>query len=328
MKIDKAKDMVAFAVEEKIPIMLWGPPGIGKSSIVAEIAKENKLELIDVRLAQLEPMDLRGFLAPNHDTHKSEWFQPDLLPTEGKGILFLDEIDKAPTAVKNAALQLILDRKLGKYTMPEGWAIVCAGNREEDGAFSTPLGTALTNRMVHAEIEPDVEKWAKWARKNKVEESIIGFLFFQPQSLFAPNGSHAFPSPRSWVMASRMMKYAKDEDGLAKLIGSAISESRAAEFITWHKAYQKIDPREILEKGILPNLKKEEQSVKYAITLATSFYCRKDPKVNLHNVTKFLAILSPDMQVIFLMQQNESMLKKLVEVEELNKVVAPLMEII
>jgi len=200
MRLSSAYLHCKNAIKEKVPVMLWGPPGIGKSSLVHQIGEDlgfvNKRSgqnnIIDLRLAQLEPTDLRGVPMPNRDTMRADWFLPSFWPeraTEdgertvidndgnetlvsykagecpsGPGLLFLDEIEKAPVSVKNAALQLILDRRIGSYQLPDDWAMLCAGNREEDGCFSAPLGKALENRMIHFEIDPNVEDWASWAR--------------------------------------------------------------------------------------------------------------------------------------------------------------------
>ena len=113
-------------------LMIWGAPGIGKSSVVEAVAKKQNIDLIDLRISQLAPTDLRGIPVPAEN--KASWYPPDFLPTAGKGILFLDEINMAPPAVQGIAQQLILDRKVGSYQVPDGWFIWSAGNRKEDKA--------------------------------------------------------------------------------------------------------------------------------------------------------------------------------------------------
>ena len=113
-------------------LMIWGAPGIGKSSVVQMVAQQHDLDLIDLRISQLAPTDLRGLPVP--ENNKAKWYPPEFLPTEGKGILFLDEINMAPPAIQGIAQQLILDRRVGSYEVPEGWFIWGAGNRKEDFA--------------------------------------------------------------------------------------------------------------------------------------------------------------------------------------------------
>src|SRR5690349_8039975 len=112
--------------------MIWGPPGIGKSSIVAQTAQAYNMEMIDLRLSQLAPTDLRGLPVAEHGI--SRWYPPEFLPREGRGILFLDELNLAPPAMQGMAQQLILDRRVGNYTVPDQWFIWAAGNRKEDRA--------------------------------------------------------------------------------------------------------------------------------------------------------------------------------------------------
>ena len=203
MNITETMKMLERAFELRLPIMIWGPPGVGKSSAVAEVAERRGLRVVDIRLAQLDATDLRGIPVPNRETRTVEWFPPSFLPREPAGLLFLDEIDKAPSPVKNAALQLMLERSLGDYRLPDGWSIVCAGNREEDNAFSTPLGAALANRLLHVEVDADLDTWVVWAKKNGIHSDLVAFLRFRPELLYKQTGETAFPSPRSWVAASR-----------------------------------------------------------------------------------------------------------------------------
>ena len=114
--------------------MIWGAPGIGKSQTVAEVAREAKIELIDLRLSQLAPTDLRGLPVADHKERTARWYPPEFLPRGGQGILFLDELNMAPPAMQGIAQQLVLDRQVGSYTLPKGWHVWAAGNRLEDGA--------------------------------------------------------------------------------------------------------------------------------------------------------------------------------------------------
>ena len=127
-------EIASLGERSHTPVMLWGPPGVGKSQIVAKVAADDSLPLIDIRLSQLEPSDLRGI--PFRVNERVEWAIPSMLPDQDRhgpqGILFLDEITSAPPSVSAAAYQLILDRRLGDYEVPAGWAIVAAGNRQGD----------------------------------------------------------------------------------------------------------------------------------------------------------------------------------------------------
>jgi hypothetical protein len=190
------------------PVMLWGPPGVGKSQMVAQVAARHGVPVIDIRLSQMEPSDLRGI--PFRTDGQVEWAVPALLPDSkrhgARGILFLDEITSAPPAVSAAAYQLILDRRLGEYQVPEDWAIFAAGNRQGDRGVTYTMPAPLANRFSHFEVDTNLDDWVSWAYANGIDERVIGFLRFRPELLFDFDPTHnpvAFPSPRSWEFAHR-----------------------------------------------------------------------------------------------------------------------------
>jgi hypothetical protein len=193
------------------PVMLWGPPGVGKSQMVAQIATRHQVPVIDIRLSQMEPSDLRGI--PFRVDDRVEWAVPAILPNAERhgetGILFLDEINAAPPAVSAAAYQLILDRRLGEYQVPEHWAIFAAGNRQGDRGVIYSMPAPLANRFSHFEVETNLDDWVTWAYANGIDERVIGFLRFRPELLFDFDPAHnpvAFPSPRSWEFAHRGLR--------------------------------------------------------------------------------------------------------------------------
>jgi hypothetical protein len=193
------------------PVMLWGPPGVGKSQIIAQVAARHDVPMIDIRLSQMEPSDLRGI--PFRIEDRVEWAIPAMLPDAkrhgAQGILFLDEITSAPPSVSAAAYQLILDRRLGAYEVPAGWAIFAAGNRQGDRGVTYTMPAPLANRFSHFEVEANLDDWVAWAYANHIDERLIGFLRFRPELLFDFNPAHnpvAFPSPRSWEFAHRALQ--------------------------------------------------------------------------------------------------------------------------
>jgi hypothetical protein len=193
------------------PVMLWGPPGVGKSQMVTQVAAKHGVPLIDIRLSQMEPSDLRGIPFKLGDL--VDWAIPAMLPDADRqgpeGILFLDEITSAPPSVSAAAYQLILDRRLGNYHVPPGWAIFAAGNRQGDRGVTYTMPAPLANRFSHFEVDLNVDDWAAWAYAAGIDDRIIAFIRFRPDLLFDFDPAHnpvAFPSPRSWEFAHRALQ--------------------------------------------------------------------------------------------------------------------------
>lgn len=192
------------------PVMLWGPPGVGKSQLVHQIGERHGVQIVDIRLSQMEPSDLRGI--PFKSGEHVEWAIPAMLPDTLRhgetGILFLDEITSAVPSVSAAAYQLILDRRLGDYRVPDGWAIFSAGNRQGDRGVTYTMPAPLANRFSHYDVDINLDDWVVWAYRHKIDERIIGFLRFRPELLFdfdPAQNPMAFPSPRSWEFAHRAL---------------------------------------------------------------------------------------------------------------------------
>lgn len=235
------------------PVMLWGPPGVGKSQIIMQIGEQHDLPVIDIRLSQMEPSDLRGI--PFKQDDKVEWAVPSMLPDADNhgtsGILFLDEINSAAPSVSAAAYQLILDRRLGDYKVPEGWAIFAAGNRQGDRGVTYAMPAPLANRFSHYEIDLNLDDWVAWAYKHNIDERIIGFLRFRPELLFDFDPAHnpvAFPSPRSWEFAHRALHKFIDLPHL--LLGSLQACVGQAAGIECHAFIESLDQMPDLDKII------------------------------------------------------------------------------
>lgn len=218
------------------PVFLWGAPGVGKSEVVAEVARSLGYELRDIRAVLLDPVDLRG-IPRITAAGGTEWCPPSFLPdaqSSGKGILFLDELNAAPPLVQAACYQLILDRRIGEYVLPEGWVVVAAGNREKDRAVTHRMPSALANRMVHLEFDVSLDDWLVWAERMGIRPEVTAFLRFRPALLhdFDPQlSSRAFASPRSWSFVSDILKAGPDSAVEYGLIRGAVGDGAAAEFM-------------------------------------------------------------------------------------------------
>ena len=226
----------------KQPVFLWGPPGVGKSQVVSQVADRRGLRLVDIRAILLDPVDLRGLPKISEDG-LSEWCIPSFLPRDGEGILFLDELNAAPPLVQAACYQLVLDRRLGEYALPDGWTVIAAGNREKDGAVAHRMPSALANRFVHIDFTVDLDEWLLWAQKNSIAPEIIAFLRFRPALLhdFDPErSSRAFPSPRSWEFASRIMNGPSGPELLPELLAGTVGKGAAQEISGYMKIWREL----------------------------------------------------------------------------------------
>lgn len=192
-------------IKSRQPVITWGAPGIGKSDVTRQTGAALNRKVIDVRASLLDPVDLRGI--PNVRDHRTHWNAPAFLPeaSDGPTLVLLDELNRAPVMTQNALFQLVLDRKLGEYTLPDTCEIVACCNREGDGGGVVKMPQALANRFTHLNMEPDLDDWCRWAIGANVEPAVIAFLRFRPDLLckFVLN-ERAFPTPRSWQFVSRI----------------------------------------------------------------------------------------------------------------------------
>ncbi len=250
MKPSEIVTSLSYLIATQQPLFLWGPPGVGKSQVVAQTAADLGLELVDIRALLLDPVDLRGLprISPEG---RSEWCIPSFLPTEGKGILFLDELNAAPPLVQASCYQLVLDRRLGEYALPSGWTIIAAGNRESDRAVTHRMPSALANRFVHIDFDPDLEEWLLWAHRENIAAEIVSFLRFRPALLhdFHPErSSKAFPSPRSWEFASNIVKNVREQAVMHQLLEGTVGAGAAKELSGYMKIWRQLpDPTQIFD---------------------------------------------------------------------------------
>lgn len=259
LNVSEAEKVVDKIVSSNLKesVMMWGAPGIGKSSIVNSVASKHNLEVTDLRLSQLAPTDIRGL--PFVDSGVARFAPPSFLPQTGSGILFLDEINLAPPAIQNVAMQLVLDRKVGDYVVPDSWFIISAGNRVEDRAAVNQMPAPLTNRFIHMTVESDLTSWKAYAITHNIREEIISFLNFKSNLLHNFNkNAIAWPSPRTWEFASKLLNI-----GLG--VESAVGEGAGAEFNSFIKLYSRLPDVEKILEGDLSVKAPKEPSLMYAI---------------------------------------------------------------
>ena len=276
------KKNLLLCAQKKLSVMIWGPPGIGKSSIVQQLADGMKLPMIDFRANLREPVDLLG--VPSIVNGCTTWNPPDFLPIESRdgeyGIFLIDELPNAHRATQTALYQLILDFKLGNYELPKKWVIFAAGNRMEDHGGTFAMPAPLKSRMLHFELAPDFDEWVTWAIREKIHPTIIAFLRTEKDS-FCPEpkvDQTATANPRTWHMLSKLME-PKSGANAGKLesgktpsietatIAAAVGLEQAQKFNNYLKILSKLPPIEKLYENPMkyPVPSKKQLSTTYAI---------------------------------------------------------------
>ena len=278
---ETARRVIVKCFKKQRPAFLWGPPGIGKSEVVESIAKDLGGAMIDLRLAQMEPTDLRGIPYFNKDLGLMDWAAPIDLPDEEFAkqypvvVLFLDEMNSAAPSIQAAAYQLILNRRIGKYKLPDNVVVIAAGNRESDKGVTYRMPAPLANRFVHLEMRVDHASWEQWATINRIHTDVVGYIGFAKQDLydFDPrSSSRSFATPRSWTFVSELLEDADISDSdLTDLIAGAVGEGVAVKFMAHRKISGQLPKPEAILAGTVKELKIKEISAMYSLVIAMCY---------------------------------------------------------
>lgn len=271
----EARRAILRCFKAQRPVFLWGPMGIGKSELIAGIAEEMKGLTIDLRMATMEPTDLRGIPYFNKDLSTMSWAPPVELPSAEEAakypivVLFLDEMNSAAPAVQAAAYQLVLNRRVGTYKLPDNVVMVAAGNRETDKGVTYRMPAPLANRFVHLEMKVDFDSWQQWAVEHRIHKDVVGFCTFAKQSLFdfdPKSPSRSFATPRSWTFVSQLLDDDAESDSvLTDLVAGSIGDGLAVKFMAHRKIAGSLpSPTDILE-GKVKELKVKEVSAMYSL---------------------------------------------------------------
>ncbi len=277
---NSAKASIKHALRKKRPIFLWGPPGIGKSDIIHQIGEQLNAHVIDIRLSLWDPTDIKGIPYFNSNDNTMLWAPPSELPSQELAdkfeniVLFLDEMNSAAPSVQAAAYQLILNRRVGTYRLPDNVMIVAAGNREADKGVTYRMPAPLANRFIHLEMAVNFDDWFGWAVNNGVHKDVVGYLTFSKKDLydFDPKSpSRSFATPRSWSFVSELLEDDIDVGTTTDLVAGAIGEGLAVKFMAHRKVAASMpNPSDILE-GKVKEMKSKEISAMYSLTVSLCY---------------------------------------------------------
>ncbi len=302
LKPSLLRDAIKCAIDANLPVFTWGPPGVGKSQIHAQVAMElfgstGPESFIDMRAVLLDAVDLRGLPHINGDGC-AHWASPSFLPTDGEGLLFIDELPQAPGLVQNALSSLILDRRLGEYQLPDGWRIAAAGNRETDRAQTVRMPSHIANRFLHLEFAIDNRDWTLHASTSGFRPEVIAFMQLRPELLhqFDPkSGEKAFPTPRAWEGVSNVLDASPSKDIEMSMYAGKVGVAAAAEFAGFMRVYRSLpNPDAVImdpDNAALP----DDPATKWALCGALA---RKADDTNFERVFKYLDRL-PDEYTAF-----------------------------
>lgn len=295
LKPSDVSKALACCVNAKMPVIVWGPPGIGKSSVTHQLAAGLNRDLIDVRAPQFDAVDLRGLPCVSNGITK--WCTPDFWPRPGcpDTIIFLDELNRAPAMVQNALLQLILDRRLGDYVLPDNVEIVSACNNVSDGGGVQKMTSALSNRFTHLNMVVDVDDWCKWAFSAGLEPATIAFVRFRNNLLFEFSRTEkAFPTPRSWSFVSKITAQRPGNGIELALYAGAVGKGPALEYVAFLDLFRKLPNID----AILMNPKTAPLATEPATMFAVaSALARKASVTNLGRVFQYLERMPKEYEV-------------------------------
>lgn len=315
MKPSQATELATLYVQAGQPVIMHGSPGIGKSSIVHQIAKNLNLPLIDMRLSQMDSVDLRGI--PYRDNGMTYWATNSQLPTDEKvhgpeGILFLDEFTSARREMQAPAYQIVLDHRIGTTPLLPGWRIMAAGNLTSDRAIVEQMSTALKNRFGHIFLESDHEDWCAWALNSGVSVEVLGFIRFRPNLLndfenaiakdkkSVDKGQKmtdlmAFATPRSWGFVDKMLKKGVPSHLEYDLYSGLVGEGATAEFLAYVKHHRDLPNLDQLlmapDKAVVPT----EPAQLYALSTGLAAKITED---NIDRAVKYLDRIPKEFQVM------------------------------
>lgn len=294
------------------PMFLEGPPGGGKSAMPRQVieelsTKDEEFGLVDIRLAQRDPSDVRGVFAVIDG--EGRWLPSPEFPFKSaagkfpkRGILLLDEITSCPPLMQAVSYQLVLDRKMGEEELLPGWYTMAAGNQLKDRAVVYRMSTALANRFFHVHYDVNLDDWTEWAQQSQINSNLIGFLNWRPE-LLAPefnteSDEKAFPSPRTWEYVSQLLGGITGNSRiLHECLEGTIGKGATAEFMAFLKVQTELPDLNTIFAG--DNYIPPENRMDLRYALVSALATRATPK-QYERMLKYSDVLPAEFGVLLI----------------------------
>ena len=291
MKPSQIRSVLSSLIDSKTPICLWGPSGIGKSSIIKQLALSKELEVLRFRLSLLETSDLNSLIS--------------LLPKEGKGVLLFKEVDSASDRMQAFVSELAIERQVGSYKLPESWNVIIQADIALHDKKSDEGSGSLTNYLIDLDMQTDISDWKDWAYSEGMDERVIAYIAFKNEALLQvqPNiNEKTLISPKSWERVSEVLKSGIDENLMVDVLSGVIGKENATSFLSFAKGVDKLpDIESILQKSQADY--PSQTDVLYTLSsVLVSFLLKYNNEENLENVLKYSIELEPEFSVMIVQE--------------------------
>lgn len=288
------------AAHRCVPV-LWGPPGAGKSDVVRQAANALKMELVDMRLSEVDASEVKGIDMPDKKTQTLARYLPGYVDqirlSKKPVVLFFDEFNSGHPSTQPPLYKITNDRTIGDYRLPDNVAIVLAANRETDRSITHKTSAALSNRLTHINYEVNADDLCNYAIDNNVHHELIAFFRFRPELIYKfDENSKAWPSPRSWIRANSMMRSGMPRTIEHELIAGIVGEGAAAEFSAFMDIYRDLPSIDTILLNPADTEVPKAPNTQFAITTALAERAAPD---NVDRLFKYVNRLPKEFQVVF-----------------------------
>ncbi len=297
---------IELAYKANLPVLMHGKHGVGKSELFHRAAADLGVSIVVRDLSLMEPPDLIGIPRVDSDG-RTRYAPPAFLPTEAKGLLVFEELNRAPRYVVAPCLQLLTARALNDYRLPPGWVPCAAVNDIEDGYLVEELDAALLARFVRFRIQPDRKEWCTWARHNRIHPDVLSFVEGNPHAFDEPQAN-----PRAWSYVSNLLHAGQgcSADDLAVAVAGLVGETWSGAFMGYTGDAKPLGASQVVDDypayaACMKSWKKKKRTdllaaswtnLRHHLQRQASFDTVLADPTKKKNVEKFLRDLVPDLR--------------------------------